>query len=45
VSGVWGFLRERKRLWLPLVVVTVLFGLLILLSEGMGLMPFVYTRL
>jgi hypothetical protein len=42
---VWGFLRVRKRFWLPIVVLTVIFGGLVLLSEGQSLMPFVYRRL
>jgi len=42
-SGVWGFLRTRKKFWLlPLVVVLALFALLVIAgvgSEG----DFVYT--
>ena len=45
LTQLWGFLRVRKRLWVPIVVMTLIFGGLILLSEGVGLMPFTYTRL
>ncbi|MGC2415505.1 MAG: DUF5989 family protein [Stellaceae bacterium] len=45
LARLWGFLRVRKRFWVPIVVMTVIFGGLILLSEGVGLMPFTYTRL
>jgi hypothetical protein len=45
LAGLWGFLRTRKRFWLPLVAITVIFVGLILWSEGIGLVPFTYTRL
>ena len=42
-SGVWEFLRTRKRFWLlPFVLVLVLFALLVLASLG-GEGNFVYT--
>lgn len=38
------FLRHRKKWWLiPVVVVLVLLGLLLVLSEGSALAPFIYT--
>jgi NAD/NADP transhydrogenase beta subunit len=38
------FLRYRKKWWLiPVVVVLVLLGLLLVLSEGSALAPFIYT--
>jgi hypothetical protein len=39
------FLRVRKRFWLPIVVITLIFAGLLLLSEGNALTPFVYRRL
>jgi len=45
VAGVWGYLRERKRFWVPIVVMTVILGGAILVSAGLGLVPFTYTRL
>jgi len=38
------FLKHRKKWWLiPIVVVLVLLGVLLVLSEGSVLAPFVYT--
>jgi len=38
------FLRVRKKWWLmPIVVFLVLFGALIILSQGSVLAPFIYT--
>jgi hypothetical protein len=39
-----GFLRERKRFWLlPLVVALLLMGLLVFLTQGATVLPFIYT--
>lgn len=45
MPGIWGFLRDNKRFWIPVVVMTLVFGGLILISAGVGLVPFTYTRL
>ncbi len=45
LASIWPYLRVRKRLWLPIVVMTLLFVGLLLLSEVAGLAPFIYTRL
>jgi Family of unknown function (DUF5989) len=45
MRGIWAFLRVRKRLWLPIVVMTLLFVGMLVLSEIVGLVPFTYTRL
>ena len=38
------FLVERKKYWLwPLLIVLALFGILIVLSQGSALAPFIYT--
>ena len=38
------FLKHRKKWWLiPIVIVLVLLGLLLVLSEGSALAPFIYT--
>jgi Family of unknown function (DUF5989) len=42
---VWGYLRTHKRIWVPIVVLTAIFGGAILVSAGLGLVPFTYTRL
>lgn len=40
----WNFLRVRKKFWLaPIVVVLVLLSLLIVLTQGSALAPFVYA--
>ncbi|MDA8822522.1 DUF5989 family protein [Candidatus Pelagibacter bacterium] len=38
------FLRERKKYWLlPIIIVLALFGILIVLSQGSAIAPFIYT--
>ena len=38
------FLRERKKYWLlPIIIVLTLFGILIVLSQGSAVAPFIYT--
>ena len=40
----WDFLGERKKYWLmPIVIVLGLFGILIVLSQGTAVAPFIYT--
>ena len=40
----WDFLRVRKKYWLlPILIVLVLFGALIALSQGTAVAPFIYT--
>ena len=40
----WEFLRFRKKYWLlPILIVLVLFGGLIVLSQGTAVAPFIYT--
>lgn len=40
----WGFLRVRKKYWLlPVLLVMVLFGGLIVLTQGSAVAPFIYT--
>ena len=40
----WGFLRVRKKFWLlPILIMMVLFGGLIVLTQGSAVAPFVYT--
>jgi hypothetical protein len=38
------FLRERKKYWLlPIIIFLAIFGMLIVLSQGSALAPFIYT--
>lgn len=40
----WDFLKVRKKYWLlPILIVLVLFGALIVLSQGTAVAPFIYT--
>ena len=40
----WEFLKIRKKYWLlPIIIVLVLFGGLIILSQGSAVAPFIYT--
>ena len=40
----WEFLKVRKKYWLlPIILVLVLFGGLIILSQGSAIAPFIYT--
>ena len=40
----WEFLTVRKKYWLfPILLVLVIFGALIILSQGSAVAPFIYT--
>ena len=40
----WVFLRVRKKFWLlPIVIMSVVFGGLLLLTQGSAIAPFIYT--
>lgn len=40
----WDFMRVRKKFWLlPLMTVMILLGILIVLSEGSAVAPFIYA--
>jgi len=40
----WSFLKVRKKFWLlPTLIMMVLFGGLIVLSQGSAVAPFIYT--
>lgn len=44
LKDLWGFMRERKKFWLaPIVIILLLLGALIVLTEGSALAPFIYT--
>ena len=44
LKDLWGFMRSRKKFWLaPIVLVLILLGGLILMTQGSALAPFVYT--
>ena len=40
----WEFLRIRKKYWLfPIIFILVIFGGLIVLTQGTAVAPFIYT--
>jgi len=44
LKDLWGFLRTRKKYWLiPLIIMLLGFGLLIVLTSGSAIAPFIYT--
>jgi hypothetical protein len=44
LAELWMFLRERKKFWLlPIMMMMVLFGGLVVLSQGSAVAPFIYT--
>ena len=44
IKEFWEFLKVRKKFWLfPIIIVLALFGMLIVLSQGSVVAPFIYT--
>jgi hypothetical protein len=44
IKELWEFLRVRKKLWLaPIIMVLLILGGLIVLSQGSVVAPFIYT--
>lgn len=44
LKDLWNFMKIRKKFWLaPLVIILLLLGGLIVLSQGSALAPFIYT--
>ena len=44
LQDLWDFMRERKKFWLaPIIIVMLLLGALIVLSQGSAVAPFIYT--
>jgi len=40
----WNFMRVRKKYWLaPIVIVLLVFGGLIILTQGSAIAPFIYA--
>lgn len=40
----WAFLRARKKYWLlPVLIMMVLLGGLVVLTQGSAIAPFIYT--
>jgi hypothetical protein len=44
IKDLWGFLKVRKKFWLlPVILVLLLFGVLIVMTSGTAIAPFIYT--
>jgi len=44
IKEFWSFLKARKKYWLlPIIIVLVIFGGLIVLTQGTAVAPFIYT--
>ena len=44
ISELWAFMRVRKKWWLgPIFATMALLGLLIVLTEGSAVAPFIYA--
>tara|TARA_Y100000590_G_scaffold318149_1_gene359914 strand:- start:40 stop:189 length:150 start_codon:yes stop_codon:yes gene_type:complete len=44
IKEFWKFLKVRKKFWLlPIIIVLVLFGGIIVLSQGSVVAPFIYA--
>lgn len=40
----WGFMKTRKKFWLaPIILILLVLGALIVLSQGSAVAPFIYT--
>ena len=43
-KDLWGFLKVRKKYWLlPIILTLLIFGILIVLTSGSAIAPFIYT--
>ena len=44
LKDLWAFMKARKKFWLaPIVIILLLLGALIVLSQGSAIAPFIYT--
>ena len=44
LKDLWGFMRERKKFWLaPIIIIMLLLGALIVMTQGSAVAPFIYT--
>lgn len=44
LKDLWGFMKVRKKFWLaPIILIMLLLGALIVLSQGSAVAPFIYT--
>lgn len=44
LKDLWAFMKVRKKFWLaPIIIVLLLLGALIVLTQGSAVAPFIYT--
>ncbi len=44
LAELWAFMKVRKKWWLgPIILILLLLGLLVVLTSGSALAPFIYT--
>lgn len=44
IKDLWGFMKTRKKFWLaPIIVIMLLLGTLVVMSQGSAIAPFIYT--
>ncbi len=44
LAELWAFMKVRKKFWLmPVMIMMVIFGGLMVLSQGSAVAPFIYT--
>jgi hypothetical protein len=44
LKDLWAFMKVRKKFWLaPIIIVLLLLGALVVLSQGSAVAPFIYT--
>jgi len=44
LKDLWGFMKVRKKFWLaPVIIVLLMLGVLLVLSQGSAVAPFIYT--
>ena len=44
LAELWAYMRARKKFWLaPVILVLLLVGALLVLTEGSAFAPFIYT--
>ena len=44
LRDLWGLMAERKKFWLaPIILVMLLLGALIVMTQGSAIAPFIYT--
>jgi hypothetical protein len=44
LKDLWGFMKQRKKFWLaPIILIMLLLGALIVMTQGSAVAPFIYT--